>query len=64
MHGADFSIQCNQKYTPFQLAVRLGNPQVIRKLLGKFSKNKYQTDEKMIDTKRSTIDLDAKGGFG
>jgi len=64
MHGADFSIQCNQKYTPFQLAVRLGNPHVIRKLLSKFLKNKYQTDENVIDAKRNTIDLDAKGGFG
>jgi len=64
MHGADLNSRCNQKYTPFQLAVRLGNPHVVRKLLSKYAKNKDQTNGKTLDDSKNTIDLDAKGGLG
>ena len=54
-YGMDVNLQCNSKYTPFLLAVRLGNPDMIRKLL----------DKLINKTNRLSIeDLNLRTGLG
>lgn len=59
----DINCQCNQKYTPFLLAVRLGNQTVIQIFLEKFFpvKPKNEVGVLLVNHK---MDLDIKGGFG
>ena len=36
-HGMDLNLSCNQKYTPFLYAVKLGNIRLIKFLLERYS---------------------------
>lgn len=53
---------CNQKYTPFLLAVRLGNVFLTQKLIQRLVAN--DSSKNTILELDNNIDLNMKGGYG
>lgn len=53
---------CNQKYTPFLLAVRLGNVFLTQKLIQRLMAN-YSSKNTILELDNK-IDLNMKGGYG
>lgn len=62
MHGMNVNLLCNQKYTPFLLAVRLGNVFITQKLIQRLMTN-YNTNKSIFELEYR-LDLDMRGGYG
>lgn len=56
------NLLCNQKYTPFLLAVRLGNVFLTQKLIQRLVAN--DSPKNTILELDNKIDLNMKGGYG